>query len=527
MIRVREGTVVQVAVRNPLPDSTVWVLGLHPRPAEREDSIGIGPGTTDTLTFVAGEPGTYWYGAYVGNPDLERIEREQLSGAFIVDSIGARTDDRVFVMNIWGDEVDSVTYRNILAINGKSFPHTEEVTPAVGDTVRWRWVNATARDHPMHMHGFYFNVDARGNALRDTVYADSQRRLVVTEVMFPGTTLAMTWSPDRDGRWLFHCHIAFHAVAPGARLDEPPMDHPAMDGDVGRHMAGLVLGIDVQAPPGWTAPPRGPARTLRLFVQEGPRRGTADRSMRYAIEHGLGMPDSVFDRVGGPPLVLTRGQPTDITVINRLREPTALHWHGLELESYSDGVAGWSGQAGHIAPTIAPADSFVARLSMPRAGTFIYHTHLNDLEQLTAGLYGAIVVLEPGDTFDQSRDHVFVAGMDGSQEPPNLLVNSDSVLPPMAWRFGRPHKMRFVNIGLAASVRLVLTSGDDTASWRAVAKDGADLPGHQATLRPAVTLLDVGETADFEFNPQRRGEYVLAVQRSRLTPAVIQRIVVR
>jgi FtsP/CotA-like multicopper oxidase with cupredoxin domain len=45
----------------------------------------------------------------------------------------------------------------------------------------------------------------------------------------------------------------------------------------------------------------------------------------------------------GPPIVLTRGQPVEIEVVNRVKDPTAIHWHGIELESYYDGVPGWSG----------------------------------------------------------------------------------------------------------------------------------------------------------------------------------------
>ena len=47
--------------------------------------------------------------------------------------------------------------------------------------------------------------------------------------------------------------------------------------------------------------------------------------------------------VPGPVLVLTRGEPVEITLVNRMTEPTAIHWHGIELESYDDGVPGWGG----------------------------------------------------------------------------------------------------------------------------------------------------------------------------------------
>ena len=63
------------------------------------------------------------------------------------------------MMNIWGDLLDSTTYRNALAINGRSWPYTERIEATVGDSVRWRVINATARPHPMHLHGFYFRID--------------------------------------------------------------------------------------------------------------------------------------------------------------------------------------------------------------------------------------------------------------------------------------------------------------------------------------------------------------------------------
>jgi manganese oxidase len=40
----------------------------------------------------------------------------------------------------------------------------------------------------------------------------------------------------------------------------------------------------------------------------------------------------------GPTLVLRRGEPVAITLVNRLSEATSIHWHGMELESYYDGV---------------------------------------------------------------------------------------------------------------------------------------------------------------------------------------------
>jgi hypothetical protein len=76
----------------------------------------------------------------------------------------------------------------------------------------------------------------------------------------------------------------------------------------------------------------------------------------------------------GPALVLTRGEPIAIRVANRLSEPTSVHWHGIELQSYYDGVAGWTGHQKQVTPMIQPGKSFTVYFNPPRAGTFIYHT---------------------------------------------------------------------------------------------------------------------------------------------------------
>jgi FtsP/CotA-like multicopper oxidase with cupredoxin domain len=233
--------------------------------------------------------------------------------------------------------------------------------------------------------------------------------------------------------------------------------------------------------------------------------------MAFVLQRGNGVPATDSVELPSSTLFLTRGEPTDITVVNRLAEATGVHWHGIELESYSDGVVGWSGMGKRVAPLIAPRDSFTAQLTLPRAGTFIYHTHLNDLEQLTSGLYGAIVVLEPGKTFDSRTDHIFLVGWDSPEEPPRLTVNGDSSPPPVEMAFGSTHRLRLINIGVGGFVRFALQRDTTLATWRAISKDGADLPVSQATLRRAAQAVMVGETYDFEFQPPARGTYTLTI----------------
>jgi FtsP/CotA-like multicopper oxidase with cupredoxin domain len=173
-----------------------------------------------------------------------------------------------------------------------------------------------------------------------------------------------------------------------------------------------------------------------------------------------------------------------------------------------------------------PGDSFVARLTLPRAGTFIYHTHLNDLEQVSSGLYGAIVVLEPGQRFDPTRDHVFVLGWDGVDDPITAVVNgAGPPAIPLELAAGVSHRFRFVNIGVAVPAIFSIVRDTTVMRWRRLAKDGADLPVAQAVMAPARQAVNVGETYDFEVMLEP-GEYRLAIAWNG-APLEARRLIVR
>jgi len=257
LIRVRTGTTIVATIRNALPDSSVTLHGFATRPSSPSDSIVLKPGESRVIRFGVGAAGTYFYRAVVGTIDHDKDEQEQLAGAFIVDPPGGRQDDRIFVINIWGDQVDSTQYLNALAINGRSWPYTERISAAEGDSVRWRVINASVRVHPMHLHGFYYQVLSKGNSSRDTAYGPASRRLVVTEDLRPYQTMTLAWQPMREGNWLFHCHLAFHAT-PDTRLEPMEDHHDNLATDPRKHMGGLVLGLSAAcAAPG---PGRASAR---------------------------------------------------------------------------------------------------------------------------------------------------------------------------------------------------------------------------------------------------------------------------
>ncbi len=513
LVRVATGTLVAVTLRNELSDTLV-MHGFAAHPLAADDPWVVPPGAVAERTFPAGAPGTYLYWGSTGRHSLatRKAGESQLGGAFVVDSSVARPADRVFVIGMWVDSLTVAGKRDeqeVPTINGKMFPFTDDLTLTVGDTVRWRWLNASERTHPMHLHGFYFRVDAEGDGRVDTSYAVEARRTVVTEALVPGATMTMTWGPERPGNWVFHCHVLFH-VAHFTSLAPPSGESP---GAAAERMSGLVLMVHVR--PGASAPVAAPAvepQRLRLVAQARPAVYGNAPGYGFVLQDGTAEPAGDSIRIPGPPLVLTRGRPAEITVVNHLPQATAVHWHGIELDSYYDGVPNMSGDATHVMRSIAPGDSFVVRFTPPRAGTFMYHTHIDDPTQLQSGLYGPLLVLEPGAHWDPASDHVllFSDAGPGGDTLPAPLFNGRYVPDTLELAAGRAHRLRFIIIPTAGYGEVGVTDDSGFVTWRPLAKDGRDLPERNRMARAARQYMAVGETYDFELPP--RGPGLLHVQ---------------
>ncbi len=96
-----------------------------------------------------------------------------------------------------------------------------------------------------------------------------------------------------------------------------------------------------------------------------------------------------------PPILRARrGESFMVQLINRLDEPTTIHWHGIRLPNDQDGVPFVT------QPYVYPGDHFDYAFSPPDAGTFWYHPHCNTLTQMGRGLAGVVVV-------EDDRDPVF------------------------------------------------------------------------------------------------------------------------
>jgi FtsP/CotA-like multicopper oxidase with cupredoxin domain len=170
-------------------------------------------------------------------------------------------------------------------------------------------------------------------------------------------------------------------------------------------------------------------------------------------------------QVPGPTLEGRVGDVLQVTLTNRLPEPTTIHWHGLRLPAAMDGTD-------MVQRTVAPGESFTYWFRLIDAGTFWYHSHTNETVQLERGLYGALVVRgddEPRFDGEQllvlddlkldrqgrlARFGGFVQWHDGREGDVRLI--NGRVEPELTIAAGQIERWRIVNASSARYVRFAL-----------------------------------------------------------------------
>jgi FtsP/CotA-like multicopper oxidase with cupredoxin domain len=170
----------------------------------------------------------------------------------------------------------------------------------------------------------------------------------------------------------------------------------------------------------------------------------------------------------------------------------------MEIESWYDGVGGWSGAGMSVRPPIAAGDSFIVRMTPKRAGTFIYHTHDETGDQLAGGLYGALLVEEPGTPRDTTRDHLIVMGQRGRSSTSPLAINGEAKPQPLAISAGMPNRLRFISIPANEKLFVELLKENTVQEWIPLAVDGAELPPHQQVATSARFSTSAGQTVDVQ-----------------------------
>jgi FtsP/CotA-like multicopper oxidase with cupredoxin domain len=516
LIRVPQGTEIRASLHN----SLAVPITVHGLGNSYDATVRIVPAGSELVTFKATTLGLYFYwgASEVDDLKLRHGVDSELTGAFVVDPPGTTANDEIFVLEMMSERPGPSARQTLATINGKSWPYTQRFEYHIGGAVHWRWINATNEPHALHLHGFYYRIDAFNRDGQVKKYVGELRPKVVTQRIAQGETFDMSWSPERSGNWLFHCHMFQHMIrpivpkVPGLSMTPgvtQAHEHMAMHDASG--MGQMVLGIMVptdgkaSANAAWHAD-----RKLRLEIAERDGAPRYQLHVRALESEGVtAEQEAANPGLIGPPIVLMRGQPVEIEVVNKLKDPTAIHWHGIELESYYDGVPGWTGSGTQITPAIAPGTSFVARMAPPRAGTFIYHTHWHDLSQLTNGIYGALIVLSPGEKFDPMSDLTFVFSIgDFGALKEIALINGTPQSKTLQLQVGKNYRFRFINISTNnQGMQVSLRGADGPVEWLNLAKDGVDLPQTEPTK--AQQTITVGETYDVRFSASKAEDLLL------------------
>lgn len=91
--------------------------------------------------------------------------------------------------------------RWVWGFNGRKFSESKAVRVRLGERVRFVMINDTMMEHPIHLHGFLFEVEnGQGDRLP----------LKHTINVKPGERMSFVFTADMPGYWAFHCHLLYH-----------------------------------------------------------------------------------------------------------------------------------------------------------------------------------------------------------------------------------------------------------------------------------------------------------------------------
>ena len=110
----------------------------------------------------------------------------------------------------------------------------------------------------------------------------------------------------------------------------------------------------------------------------------------------------------GPLIEVSRGSEIMVRFTNHLADSTSIHWHGIRLENAFDGVEGVS-------------DAFTYKVRFPDAGIYWYHPHIREDIQQALGLYGNVLVRQPGARIPANREQILMLQ--------DLLVGDTGLIP--------------------------------------------------------------------------------------------------
>jgi hypothetical protein len=124
---------------------------------------------------------------------------------------------------------------------------------------------------------------------------------------------------------------------------------------------------------------------------------------------------TVNGSIPGPTLEFTEGEYAVIYVKNEMSEETSVHWHGLLLPNFYDGVPYLT------TPPIEPGHTQKYEFPLKQSGTYWYHSHTMLQEQ--SGVYGSFVIKPREESLDYDKELVLMLSDWTNEKPMNVLRN--------------------------------------------------------------------------------------------------------
>ena len=218
-------------------------------------------------------------------------------------------------------------------------------------------------------------------------------------------------------------------------------------------------------------------------------------------------------QIHGPTIECVEGDRVRVYVTNKLPASTSIHWHGILLPSGMDGVGGLS-----QAP-IEPGETFKYEFTVWQHGTFMYHSHHDEMTQMALGMLGLFVIhpREPNGP-PPGRDYAIMLSEwkiePGTKRPDpsemiefNILTFDGRAYPgtaPLLAKLGDRVRIRFGNLS-AMDHHPIHIHGH---AWKVVEADGGSIS--EAAQWPGTTVLvPVGSTRTVEFIANNPGDWAM------------------
>ncbi len=252
--------------------------------------------------------------------------------------------------------------------------------------------------------------------------------------------------------------------------------------------------------------PTGKVRELNLVAKEADVEIAPGVSVKAITYNG---------QVPGPTIRVTEGDTIRVTLKNELDKATSIHWHGLHVPNKMDGVPPFTQQG------IEPGQSFTYEFPASHAGTFMYHSHLNSVEQIDRGLYAPLII-DPATPVPTRFDKEFImmlsawntsnmpatsaggASMNMNMDYNYFTINGKAFPSNEAWTVKEGDLVRIRISNISNLVHPMHLHGQD---FVVVAKDGEPIKPEQQQTMNTISV-NAGETYDIVFRANNPGKWV-------------------